>query len=73
MPTRLCVGVGDLCGPVRALPRAGDHRHDLAAVLGRDLEAAKVGVVLAAPLHEGGRARPRRAHGCSGCDGNVPL
>ena len=63
--TRLGVGVGDLRGPVRPLSRAGDDGHDLAAVLGGDLEAAaEVGVVLAAPLHEGGRARPRRAHGC---------
>ena len=62
LSAHLCVRVGDLGGPVGALPGTGDDRHDLAAVLGRDLEPAKVCVGLAAPLDEGGGARPRRTH-----------
>ena len=62
----LGVGVGDLGGSVRPLPRGGDDGHDLRAILRRDLEAAEVCVVALAALHEGGGARAAAAHGGGG-------
>ena len=62
--THFGVCVGDLGGPVGSLSRAGDDGHDLAAVLGGDLEAAEaVGVGPLAALHEGGGAGSTAAHG----------
>lgn len=55
----LGVGVGHLRGPVRALARAGYHRHHLAPVLAWDLHPAKI--VRATALlwiYEGCGARP---------------